>query len=922
MHIHPSKLIELIAFVRTRFPGLTSVLDERFEREETGYKREASALAQKLLNRSDFERLLAAADYVGLERRLRKVAGATNLLYLSSQKSGDLQFLYQEAIPVEQRYRLLFELLHGAGAVEERMAAFLSGVETAGGSVRWPFITYLLFVLYPETEIFFKATVLQSFLRFLDVGVEYASKPSAELYVRIREVAHTLRDDLGDFDVKDMIDVQSLMWVYHDVATDTSYLGEPFREIFGSVEGAMAALDLVATAARRLGVTGPEDERFTIAHLPDQAGIHFSFCNWLIVCFYALGRHAFRTRLALPLEAGALPGLVADGGIFSERPGHARYGLFGVLGEIIEPLEPRFAEPFLEGLDGIRELFAQQQRSPYRRYNNDVLGRAVFDTDQRGDILRKGLDVTPVVDEFDFGDPEYRVRTPYQYRSSINRAFMRAIEGESKPALMELFSRMSDLMGSPQNQVDWQDPDRWIPERLSGTGAELAMRIWKKSSGVVNPRHMRAAYLFATKFKFIAPDDGGLYAVTEVGRRYLDGDAAVVRAVDRLEGSEQILRLINERGQAQPADLKSAWSEFTKRHSKFQSAPTIDGALTARIRDLAERGLIAKRGQTYALTPEGLQYLGSLDAEPTLLVPPVDPPVREPYGIDDAHAGLFMTRETIEGLVDLLGYRKNVILQGPPGVGKTYIARRVAYALMKEKAPDRVEMVQFHQSYSYEDFIQGFRPQEGGGFALTNGVFFDFCRRAKKDPQNRYVFIVDEINRGNLSKIFGELMMLVESDKRGPDFAIPLTYSPRERFHVPENVHILGMMNTADRSLAMVDYALRRRFAFVEIEPSFNGRFEAYMLEGMKAPEPIVRRIVERLVRVNREIAEDRKNLGPGFRIGHSYFCNSNGGVIDEAWYERIVKFEIEPLLREYWFDNEDHAESLVRELLAGGEPL
>ena len=291
---------------------------------------------------------------------------------------------------------------------------------------------------------------------------------------------------------------------------------------------------------------------------------------------------------------------------------------------------------------------------------------------------------------------------------------------------------------------------------------------------------------------------------------------------------------------------------------------------------------------------------------------------KQKYTIADALIDLFIEPEDFQGIINLFRNKKNLILQGPPGVGKTFFSKRLAYALIEKKAPERIQMVQFHQSYSYEDFIQGYRPS-GVGFIRKNGVFHNFCTKAAEDPDNRYVFIIDEINRGNLSKVFGELMMLIENDKRGPDWAISLTYSDKseDKFFVPDNLYLLGLMNTADRSLAMVDYALRRRFGFVDLKPGFETKAFKEFLLGNNTEIYLVEKIITKMKAVNKRIAEDTTNLGPGYCIGHSFFCNiSPGSTPDKNWYHLIIKSEIEPLLKEYWFDDLSQAKSLVDDVL------
>ena len=264
------------------------------------------------------------------------------------------------------------------------------------------------------------------------------------------------------------------------------------------------------------------------------------------------------------------------------------------------------------------------------------------------------------------------------------------------------------------------------------------------------------------------------------------------------------------------------------------------------------------------------------------------------YDAEDFLEEVFMDEESYETLVALVRNKKNVILQGAPGVGKTFAAKRLAYSMMGVKDPNRVMMVQFHQSYSYEDFIMGFRPSETG-FELKRGAFYNFCKNAEIDSENEYFFIIDEINRGNLSKIFGELFMLIESDKRGVE--LQLLYSD-ERFSVPGNVYIIGMMNTADRSLAMLDYALRRRFAFFEMKPGFDTEgFRGYRM-GLASDK--FDRLINCVGNLNAAIAAD-ESLGEGFCIGHSYFCNLKKAT-DQA-LSGIVEYELIPLLKEYWFD-------------------
>lgn len=269
-----------------------------------------------------------------------------------------------------------------------------------------------------------------------------------------------------------------------------------------------------------------------------------------------------------------------------------------------------------------------------------------------------------------------------------------------------------------------------------------------------------------------------------------------------------------------------------------------------------------------------------------------------PYTKDDFLSEVYMNEEKYDRLNGVLLNKMNIILQGAPGVGKTFTAKRLAYSLMGEKDDSRIEFVQFHQNYSYEDFMMGYKPS-GDTFELKYGVFYRFCKKAENQPDKKFFFIIDEINRGNLSKIFGELLMLIEKDYRGTKATLAYNGMP---FTVPENLYIIGMMNTADRSLAMIDYALRRRFSFFEIDPGFESKgFSDYQqtLENETFDE-----LIKKVIELNGEITRD-KSLGKGFCIGHSYFCGRTKENCTDEWMQSVVDYDILPMLQEYWFDDD-----------------
>ena len=291
----------------------------------------------------------------------------------------------------------------------------------------------------------------------------------------------------------------------------------------------------------------------------------------------------------------------------------------------------------------------------------------------------------------------------------------------------------------------------------------------------------------------------------------------------------------------------------------------------------------------------------------------------ESYTIQDIlDDGCFLNSSEVESLIERLQQKKNLILQGPPGTGKTWIAKRIAYALMGSKDDSKVVSVQFHPNLSYEDFVRGWRPNSEGRLELVDGFFMKLINEALQDSNTKFVAIIEEINRGHPSHIFGELLTLLESDKRSPDHAIQLCYpnpsGTSNSTYIPDNVYVVGTMNTADRSLALIDFAFRRRFAFASFEPKLGGRWRNWVIEKCGLDSDLVNDIEQRMKSLNLEIADD---LGKDFQIGHSFVTPASKiEVSTKEWFRQVVETEVGPLLEEYWFDSPQKAKKSKDSLL------
>lgn len=458
----------------------------------------------------------------------------------------------------------------------------------------------------------------------------------------------------------------------------------------------------------------------------------------------------------------------------------------------------------------------------------------------------------------------------YQQITGDSEKSIEKILAGGKPNYDEEFRNMNEMFIQKYAELSYQNDER---NSKNDTGGIPSLGTCLRS------------YL---KFLYYSENSDKVYpkSVNKTdNKQYIDDFKTWLEKQEKSNGDYLDFKTVNVR----IACLKDIEKEF---NTEIFTETNVEQLISIKETVLNEGSYTRYKGITSVALNSFIRYIESKPTKGT----------NEKYILKDFLDEIFIDELELNTLLSVLRNKKNLILKGAPGVGKTFIADRLAYLMMEEKDHDRVQMIQFHQSYSYEDFIEGYRPtSEGKGFEIKEGPFVKFARTAQNDPNRDYFFIIDEINRGNMSKIFGELMMLIETDKRNK--SINLLYS-NERFLVPSNLYIIGMMNTADRSLALLDYALRRRFSFFEIKPSFdNDTFKQHINKYNDSNS--VNKVIDKIKELNKVIVEE---LGTGFQIGHSYFIGEAFNVNAKNRIKEVVEYEIIPQLYEYWFDDEQKA--------------
>ncbi len=922
--LEQSVIDDLVALVRRKYPDWNSFSDPSFVDDEVAYKQATVAKAAELLSEERLRSLLTEGRYDAITSAIEKVGKDNNLLYLVYPRSGDLNILYDEKLDKEAFCLAFVDLLYGPGDSPERLDRYVDFIEASGLTNRWTFPTYFLFMCHPKEDVFVKPRVTQEFLKLVGRSDLYAAKPTGVSYRGILDLLRELGEMLAEYGPRDMVDLQSLLWVCGqaekpEVESERVDMAEFIRRHGGEERlryrraNRKKACELIAARGKEM----TEEEFGDLLTLMDldfirgrerggRFGQAFRGNNRVRMEESAEELIAIVHRLWTASEDQA--DAVLDD-LWSRRIPAAGRLLGSGLMHLRDPEKFTFwSQKLHRGLRSLTEVSAPAKRSlaNYLSFND-----AAQKFRRENSVPPEAMDIVLTYAD-EIAEPAGEDPKPSQV--FVQRAF-ELMGGLAENPTKEFYAAHKEefkgLVERPFQSLIKHVASKLSPtitdviETEKGVFARIQKNDWGRGGawpfywGAFYPKggkRIRDAQLFAwmngdcLDFGFFV----GEYGAEERSRFEASCRSHGKVLKDLLEASEGAVGLTFGRGASE---------------DEMRGDPelSLDQWLANPIELGARVGMTLSRDQVVELSADELSdriaavfeavfpmFVAATEDDPSQrlaeLIETDDPTTNPEIPVSQLASSLGVDEDTVERWVRSIERKKQAIFYGPPGTGKTYTARLLAEHLVGGGA-GLVELVQFHPAYAYEDFMQGIRPRtraDGGlEYKVEQGRFLDFCRRAKS-VRGRSVLIVDEINRAKLSSVFGELMYLLEYR----DEEIPLAGGGR--FRIPRDVLLIGTMNTADRSVALVDHALRRRFAFIGLFPEYE-TLRRFLDKNEFAADGLIGVLEELNAAIN-----DRN-----YSIGISYFLRKD--LEDEI--EDIWQMEIEPYLEEYFFDQADKVE-------------
>ncbi len=937
---------KIIEALHARYGSWSGFQDEQFIEDETRYKCKVVADAQPLIAQPVLEELLEQERWDEFLTQLEKAGKRSiNLLYLSAPSKGDLKLLHDSKLTGDLRAefcRTFFQLLYGDGSAPERLGEFVAFLQASELPVYWTFPTYFLFVSDPDRNLLVKPSTIKDFLEFINAGERWSRVPTAEGYRAILDTAAEVGAALKEYGQADLIDVQSVMYVCADVergkialssleedtGQDELTLAPPFSDIFASHAQAQQAFSLVHRMLTALGVKDAQNPIFAVT-IPKTGGgsvLRVNYGTWWLISFHA------KADFYVALKDG-LPRLEEHRAYNPFARCRPQISLYRFPMDTLDDL-PSMLDPIVEQtLPIIKEFFIGRKECQVIKYNRPTIAKAIFDPPYRQELLAGNISIEPAPEPTGIFEPNtFHLLESFEASPTLKFYHEHQIE-------------LQNLVAAPFQHV-LREVAKRLPDQIR-TVVETEKRLfssfrkndfgqggaWSHYWGAFYPKGSKRSQdaqlsmwinheLFEHGFYI------GNYGSTQRQRfsRNCQVHAQILEPIlvqlvgDNVRfGNREALAVQPDGTFAYRDGSAPTWADFLQDPSRYNNDVSYFLAPEDLV-ELEEDVLVERVLDSFRrLFP--LVLLATLDeplAEIEAYVAQEFPELSEEDEAEDDLQPLLplpdiavetgFSQAELARWVAAIQRKRQAIFYGPPGTGKTFIARRLAEHLIGG-GDGFWELVQFHPAYAYEDFIQGIRPRPtaSGGleYPVVRGRFLEFCQRAAQ-CKGPCVLIIDEINRANLARVFGELMYLLEYR----DETIRLATSD-QGFRIPRNVYLIGTMNTADRSIALVDHALRRRFAFIKLEPKYSVLSAFHQKNGADFdPAPLV----EVLQEVNRQIGD------PHYAVGISFFLrDALSGDLEDIW-----RMEIEPYLEEYFFDQRDLVkkfswEQVAPRLLSGG---